>query len=135
VINPPYGTATHRQIAAVLRDEIHTGRLRPGDRLPSETTLQQQYGVARLTARRAVDVLRAEGLADYQRGRGVVVREQPERAELVPPAGATVTSRMPTPEERDDLETPEGVPVISVVAMDGTIGTYPADRWELRWPG
>lgn len=134
VIIPPYGTATYRQIAAVLREEILAHHLRPGDRVPSETTLQQQYGVARLTVRRAGAVLRAEGLADYRRGHGIVVREQMERSELQLTAGAVVTSRIPTPEERAELDLSDGVPVFSVTTPDGAVEIYPADRWELRWP-
>ncbi|GAA0583214.1 hypothetical protein GCM10010172_80340 [Paractinoplanes ferrugineus] len=134
MIIPPYGTATYRQIAAILREEILAHRIRPGYPLPSEATLQQTYGVAGLTARRAVDVLRAEGLADFQRGRGVMVRHQPERSNLDVPAGATLTSRMPTLDERDELDIGEGVPVFSVTAPDGTVEIYPADRWQVRMP-
>lgn len=125
---------TYKQIAAALRADITAGRIPPGQRLPSETFLQQQYGVARLTARAAVDVLRAEGLAELHRGRGVIVRDRPERAQLIPPAGAVVISRMPTPEERAEYGIGEGVPVLTVEAADGTVEVYPADRWQLRWP-
>jgi DNA-binding transcriptional regulator YhcF (GntR family) len=48
----------------------------PGNRLPSEATLQQQYGLARETVRRAVAVLRAEGLVVVHRGHGAVVSQR-----------------------------------------------------------
>lgn len=134
MIFPQGGGPIFQQLAAQLRDHIRAGRIRPGQRLPSETTLQQQYGVNRLTARAAVNVLRAEGLAELRRGHGVVVREPPQRAFLEPPAGAVVTSRNPTLEERVELEIGEGTPVFSVTAPDGTVAIYPADRWQLRWP-
>lgn len=133
MINPERGV-TYRQIAAELRADIRDGRLRPGQPLPSETTLQQRYGIARQTARAAVDVLRTEGLVDHHRGRGVMVREQPERAELVVPPGAVVTSRMPTLDERLEMGLGEGVPLLSVEQPDGSVEVFPADRWELRWP-
>lgn len=133
MINPERGV-TYRQIAAELRADIRSGLLRPGQRLPSETTLQQTFGVARQTARAAVDVLRAEGLADLRRGHGVVVREQPDRAVLHVPPGAVVTSRMPTLDERLEMGLGEGVPLLAVELPDGSVEVFPADRWELRLP-
>lgn len=65
---PPY-----RQIAAILRAQIDAGELGPGDALPSEKTLEQTYGVARETARRAVRALREEGYAVTIPGRGSYV--------------------------------------------------------------
>lgn len=132
MISPQPGSTIYEQVAARLRADILNGRLRPGQRLPSEVTLQQELGIGRETARRAVALLRQEGLAQVVRGHGVVVREQPERGELIPPAGATVTIRMPTAEERVAHDIGEGIPIFWVVATDGTAAVYPGDRWELR---
>lgn len=65
--------APFRQIADDLRAAITSGELQPGDRLPSEAILMQHYGVARMTARSAVSVLRIEGLVRAEQGRGVFV--------------------------------------------------------------
>jgi GntR family transcriptional regulator len=67
---PPF-----RQIADQLRAAIERGELRPGDRLPSEATLIQHYGVARMTVRQAIQELRTEGLVVAEHGRGVFVRQ------------------------------------------------------------
>jgi GntR family transcriptional regulator len=123
-----------RRIAADLRAEIAAGQIRPGQLLPSETRLSQQYGVSRLTARAAVNVLRAEGLGEHINGRGVVVREPAEVEELTLPADAAVDARMPTPEERDAYDVPDGTPIFSVSLPDGSVEIYPADRWRLRSP-
>jgi DNA-binding GntR family transcriptional regulator len=72
----------YEQVAARLRAGILSGQLRPGRRLPSEITLQQEYGISRETARRAIALLRHEGLVVVRRGHGVVVREQSEREDL-----------------------------------------------------
>ncbi|MGH3924093.1 MAG: GntR family transcriptional regulator [Pseudonocardiaceae bacterium] len=69
---PPY-----RQIAAALREAITSGRLAPGDRLPSESELVERYDVARMTARQAIQELRTEGLVISEHGRGVFVRAAP----------------------------------------------------------
>ena len=47
----------------------------PGDRLPSEATLIQHYGVARMTVRQAIQELRTEGRVVAEHGRGVFVRQ------------------------------------------------------------
>jgi DNA-binding FadR family transcriptional regulator len=133
VINPEAG-AVYRQLAAILRADILSGRLQPGQRLPSETTLTQQYGFARDTIRSAVAVLRAEGLVVVQRGHGVLVREQAEVQDLTPEPGSTTTARTPTAQERLALDVPDGVPVFEVTDPDGEVDVYPADRWRLRWP-
>jgi GntR family transcriptional regulator len=65
----------YRQIADRLRAAIDSGALRPGDRLPSEAELREHYGVARMTARQAIQELRAEGRVVAEHGRGVFVRE------------------------------------------------------------
>ena len=64
----------YAQIAADLRSQIRSGRLRDGDRLPGENALMHQYGVARMTARQALATLRYEGLAVSRKGSGVYVR-------------------------------------------------------------
>jgi GntR family transcriptional regulator len=64
----------YRQIADHLRGAIDRGELRPGDRLPSESVLTQHYGVARMTARQAIQELRTEGRVVAEHGRGVFVR-------------------------------------------------------------
>lgn len=125
---------SYRDIAADLRAQIRADRIRPGQPLPSETVLHQRYGVSRLTARAAVNLLRAEGLAEHRRGRGVFVREPEPVDDLTPPAGATVTARMPTPEERDEFGIPAGVPVLVVDDPAAGMGVYPAHRWRLRLP-
>lgn len=66
---PPY-----RQIAAQLRTAIDRGDLGPGDKLPSEAELIAHYDVARMTARQAIQELRAEGRVVAEQGRGVFVR-------------------------------------------------------------
>jgi DNA-binding FadR family transcriptional regulator len=134
VINQQPGGSVYAQLAALLRDDIRSGRLQPGQKLPSETMLVQTHGVARETARRAIAVLRGEGLVVVRRGHGVVVREQPEVQDLVPPAGSTVTARMPSADERAAYGIETGVPVLEVTAVDGAVEVFPADRWRLQWP-
>ncbi|WP_043479836.1 GntR family transcriptional regulator [Streptomyces collinus] len=62
-----------QQIADELKAAIERGDYRPGDRLPGENTLAEQYDVASLTARRALKILRTEGLIETKRGAGARV--------------------------------------------------------------
>jgi GntR family transcriptional regulator len=78
-INPRGAMPPYRQIAAWLRSRIEAGEFRPGeDPLPSEKDLVNLFGVARDTARRAVEVLRDEGLVETipQRGTYVLPKER-----------------------------------------------------------
>jgi len=65
---PPY-----RQIADQLRKRILSGEIPPGRRIPSLTELEQTYDVARDTLRKAVQVLKDEGLVETVQGMGVYV--------------------------------------------------------------
>lgn len=65
---PPY-----RQIAGALRERIESGAIPPGRRIPSLVELEQQYEVARDTLRKAVQVLKDEGLVETVAGMGVFV--------------------------------------------------------------
>lgn len=68
-------TPVYLQLAAILRQRIGAGDYAPGRAIPSETRLVQEFGVARLTARKAVRVLVAEGLVEVVPGRGAYVTE------------------------------------------------------------
>ncbi|WP_344436954.1 GntR family transcriptional regulator [Actinomadura bangladeshensis] len=61
---------TYERIAADLRALIENGSLSVGSVLPSEARLCERYGVARLTARRALEQLEAAGLVECVHGRG-----------------------------------------------------------------
>jgi GntR family transcriptional repressor for pyruvate dehydrogenase complex len=61
------------RVAEVLTDEITSGRLSPGDRLPTEIQLVKQLGVSRTVVREAVSRLRNAGLVEPRQGAGVFV--------------------------------------------------------------
>lgn len=64
----------HHDIADDLRQQIATGRLQLGERLPSETALAERYGVSTVTLRHALAVLQGEGLLEKVHGKGNFVR-------------------------------------------------------------
>lgn len=134
MIFPGRGPTGYVELAEILRAQITDGTIRPGQRLPSETTLAQTYGVATKTARAALMLLRNEGLAQSVRGYGVVVREPVEPELVHADPGDAVSARNPTPAEREAYDVPEGVPLIVVEHPDGLQDLYPADRYRIVIP-
>lgn len=66
-----------QQLAAILREKIDKGEIKPGQKIPSETALVQTYDVARGTVRRALNILREEGKIVTFPGRGSYVPPKP----------------------------------------------------------
>jgi len=77
VVDPEAATPVYIQVANELRQQIRSGQLPPGRRVPSESDLEQIYGVARSTARKAIALLRDEGLVETVRGKGSFVVTDP----------------------------------------------------------
>ncbi|HUQ56800.1 GntR family transcriptional regulator [Lentzea sp.] len=73
--NARRGRVGYRDIANDLRRQIDSGELPPGSKVPGENDLTSRYGVEQPTARRALDVLKNEGLIVAKRGSGTFVRE------------------------------------------------------------
>ncbi|MGP9808472.1 GntR family transcriptional regulator [Halomonas sp. AOP12-C2-37] len=71
---------------AKLRDQlgsrIANGEWKPGDMIPSENRLAEEYGVALATMRMALKQLVDEGLLDRRRGTGTFVKQPAFRADL-----------------------------------------------------
>jgi DNA-binding GntR family transcriptional regulator len=70
---PPY-----RQIAAHLRKQIADGSIPVGRRIPSLVEMEQEFSVARDTLRKAVQVLKDEGLVETVSGMGIYVVRPPD---------------------------------------------------------
>jgi GntR family transcriptional repressor for pyruvate dehydrogenase complex len=60
-------------VSAAVLDRIRSGEFGPGDRLPTEKLLMQEYGVGRNSVREAVQALVTLGLVDVRPGRGATV--------------------------------------------------------------
>ncbi len=73
-------------VAARLAQLIESGAFAPGQRLPPEHVLTEQFAVSRSVVREAIASMRAEGLVNSRRGSGVYVNEhrqsQPFRISL-----------------------------------------------------
>jgi len=63
----------YEQIVEQIEESILAGRLKPGDQLPAERELAEQFGVSRTAVREAVKALREKGLVEAYPGRGTFV--------------------------------------------------------------
>ncbi len=68
-------TPAYLQVKAFVQQHISSGEWRPGDPVPSEATLMQQFGISRMTVNRAVRELTAEGMVTRIQGSGTFVAE------------------------------------------------------------
>ncbi len=64
------------QIGNQLREQILSGRLTPGSKLPAEDMLARQFGVAKLTLRNALGKLAQEGLIKRFKGKGTFIADE-----------------------------------------------------------
>jgi len=133
VIRPGTGRALYHQLADLLRDEITSGRIPAGALIPYEGRLAQEHGISLPTVRRAIQVLRTEGLVVTERGYGTRVVEQQQRQRIRVPRGARIIIRMPTDTERAELGVEPGmvVPVVEIRVGAQVRGPYRADLVEL----
>ncbi len=97
------GRATHHDVIAQLTSAIALGTLRFGDRLPSERTLAEEFGVSRATVRKASQVLADAAVLEIRSGHGpnsgIYVR-----SDVVPPGLAASGEELPLDEIAGVLE-------------------------------
>src|SRR4051794_18791722 len=71
------GTASieplYQRVYRLIADDVASGRLLPGDRLPAERALCAQLGMSRATVRRAFAELARDGIVEASVGRGSFV--------------------------------------------------------------
>lgn len=67
------------QVAADIEADIDSGAVPPDTRLPTEIELSEQYGVSRVTVRRAIALLRERGKVVTVHGRGTYTAMQDTR--------------------------------------------------------
>jgi GntR family transcriptional regulator len=67
----------YTQVADVMRERIVKGVWPVGERIPTLDDLAREFGVASITVRQAIQVLKQEGLLSPEQGRGTFVRAKP----------------------------------------------------------
>lgn len=126
MIDPSADRPVYKQLADILRQRIASGGYMEGEMLPSAAGLARTFVVGTDTVRRALNVLRLEGLIATVPKLGSFARVHP-KAEVIQLRGGRVSARMPASDERRTLDIPEGIPLLIVETGDST-EILPADR-------
>jgi GntR family transcriptional regulator len=66
-------TPFYKQLKEKILDDIEIGKLKHGDKLPSERELAEQYGISRMTARHTLSILEREGVVERRVGAGTFI--------------------------------------------------------------
>lgn len=141
------GTLTQR-LRNVVRARILAGDWSPGEKIPSETDLAEQYRVSRVTVRSALKSLESQGLIDIRHGSGAYVsnfgnsiraglQELRSITETIRELGfepsmqfKSLKERGANSQEAAHLRIEEGAPVLAIeraILADGEIVAYSYD--------
>jgi GntR family transcriptional regulator len=134
-IDPTADRAVYRQLADILREQIQSGALQPGQQLPSEGSLAQEYELGRNSVRQALALLRGEGLIVVKPRLGAYVRAARPIVTVSLGLGDRVSVRMPTDTERRRLDIPGAVALLVVERASGEEELHPGDRTVLEVHG
>lgn len=96
------------ELVDALGERIHDGRLSPGDKMPTEAAVMQEFGVSRTVVREAISKLQAAGLVDTRHGVGSFVvgaAQPPAGFRLAPEKMATLRDVVAVLELRIGIET------------------------------
>ncbi|MFH1152818.1 MAG: FadR/GntR family transcriptional regulator [Pseudomonadota bacterium] len=72
------------QVVRLILQEIDSGRLNPGDRLPNHQQLAEKYGVGRSSIREAINALAVMNRVRVLQGSGTFVEAQPDPGKQEP---------------------------------------------------
>ena len=81
-IDPDNAVPIYLQIVHAVEHQVATGRLKPGEQLPTVRELATNLRVNPNTVARAYDQLDGDNVITTQQGRGTYVRERPDNAHL-----------------------------------------------------
>ncbi|RZQ63815.1 TetR/AcrR family transcriptional regulator C-terminal domain-containing protein [Amycolatopsis suaedae] len=118
---PPY-----RRIAAAIAEQIRSGRLRPGDPVPSTRAVTREWNVAMATAAKALGLLRQQGWVRTRPGAATVVATPPAAArgpEAVLEVARIVRAAM-------DIADDEGMSALSMRRLAADLGVPPTSLYR-----
>lgn len=66
----------YMQLMTEIKNKIHSGVYRPGDKIPTEPELSELYEVSRITVRKTIEELCKQGYLEKHQGKGTFVKNQ-----------------------------------------------------------
>jgi GntR family transcriptional regulator len=82
IVETPRAQPLYAQVKALIMQRLIANRWRPGEMLPSEFQLADEFGVSQGTVRKALDALAAENVVVRRQGRGTFVAEHDDHRAL-----------------------------------------------------
>lgn len=73
-VDPDSFEPSYSQLVHIIQEQIASGELRPGDRLPTESQLCSYHGISLMTVHRAITILLNDGIITTKRGKGIFVK-------------------------------------------------------------
>lgn len=73
----------YMEVYQTLKAQILSGELRPEDKLPSEDELAQDYSVSKITVKKALELLKEDGLIHRVQGRGTFINRLDQHVQPV----------------------------------------------------
>lgn len=67
------------QIVTDIKEKIEKGTFLPGEKLPTESSLSEEYGVSRVTVRNALNALKETGLVEHRVNKGYFIAQMGEK--------------------------------------------------------
>ncbi|MGP4061079.1 FadR/GntR family transcriptional regulator [Halobacillus sp. H74] len=71
-------------IVSLIKDYLIEGKLKPGDKLPTEVELIKQLGVSRTPVREAIKILESIGVIQIKRGEGMFITDNSSKLTMNP---------------------------------------------------
>lgn len=81
-LDPNNPVPIYLQIVQAVKHQVATGRMKPGEQLPTVRELATDLRINPNTVARAYDILDGDNVITTQQGRGTYVRERPDAAHL-----------------------------------------------------
>lgn len=110
-----------------LSQRISSGEFKPGDRFPGEPQLAIELGVSRVTLRRVLDRLTAEGVVERRAGAGTFVRARefdgPVTIDL-----ASLLARLRGQSQQLEMQLVESVEIAPPLSVYGALRLAPGER-------
>lgn len=108
----------YKDIIQYINSQIESKTWLPGDRLPSEMQLAQQFGVSRITAKRAYDELHSQGIVRRRQGSGSFVADAAPQANRVADGTRKAIVSLVIPESASAVHVMDAVRQASTVLKD-----------------
>lgn len=113
-----------------FKDAIRAGRLREGEKIPSEKMLLEQFDVSRITVANALGELARDGWINRIPGRGTYVKGVPDSGENAAEAG--FAELVPAEPEREREPMPQAAPARGVRPRIGLVVPFIGDYFAIR---